>query len=258
MIFPRVSGHVGQPIRLNVTFYQGGIPTDPFAIRKVDIYQSSVRPDNLIAEIPFVLPDDPTYPSPAAQIVLGSGFAPGEFELIWDVPSDLVIPNNFFDVWNFIPEDPGSSADLDDEDLFLTKCNRFWVFPDAWFADDGLETIKIGFEPLDLKFHQPEIRTLEIGLVPLPLYDFNFNLISPIIPHLTGTISIQTENCEILVDEEPVSIGLRQGSYRSTPFVLQFKLDTTRFLKGTYRYRVTVKLPNGETRVSAFFRISIG
>ena len=100
--------------------------------------------------------------------------------------------------------------------------------------------------------------------MPLPLYDFDFNVIAPIVPHLTATFTMLTENEELLIDSETMKIGLRQGSFRTNPFVLQFKFDTSQILstgvpllKGTYKYRVQINLPNGETRVSPDFSLQI-
>lgn len=276
---PRVSGRLGQPIALNVRFFRNGIATDPFAIRRVKIYRSAVADENLIAEIPFLDPGDPDYPSPAIQEVDGSGNpVPGSFTLFFDVPNEgIPVPDIFFDVWDFIADDCSgtgggdigsdpSAVDpcLDDEDLFISQCCKFWLFSDGFFLDCGLETIRLGFEALDLKLHQPECRTIEVGLMPLPLYDFDFNAIAPIIPQLRATISVFSESGEVIIDEEPMRIGLRQGSFRSNPFVLQFLFCSSvvestgcPILKGTYKYRVTVFLPNGETRVSPEFPLQI-
>ena len=94
-------------------------------------------------------------------------------------------------------------------------------------------------------------------MMPLPLYDFDFNLVAPIIPQLRATIKIETQNNEILVNDAEMDIGIRQGSYRTNPFTLRYLVNTSDFLKGTYTYRVTVTLPNGETRVSPDFSLQI-
>jgi hypothetical protein len=148
-------------------------------------------------------------------------------------------------------------AVLDDESLWQRCCNEFWLLPEGFFCDDGLSTVRFGFEAIDVKFNQPEVRTLEVGLMPLPLYDFDFNKIAPIIPHLRATLTLRTENCETLINAEPMRIGLRQGTFRSNPFVLQFTFDTARVLKGTYQYQVSICLPNGETRVSENFSLNV-
>ena len=63
---------------------------------------------------------------------------------------------------------------------------------------------------------------------------------------------------EVLVENGEMRTGLRQGSYRTNPFVLQYDIDASSFLIGTYRYRVTVTLPDGTTRTSKDFNFSIG
>jgi hypothetical protein len=94
-------------------------------------------------------------------------------------------------------------------------------------------------------------------MMPLPLYDFNYKKLAAVVPSLQGTITIETQNNEVVVDEEKMCIGIRSGSYRSNPYVLKYLLDTTRFLKGTYRYQVTIHLPDGTTQVSSFFNLTI-
>ena len=117
--------------------------------------------------------------------------------------------------------------------------------------------MRFGFEPLDQKFYTPEARPLEVGLMPLPLYDYNFNLVNPMIPFLSPTISIETQHSEMLVDGATCVMGIRQGSNRSNPYVVKYDLDTSNFLKGTYRYWITLSLPDGTTRVSRKFVFSI-
>lgn len=259
--FPRISGRTGSSIALNATFYLNGVPTDPFAIRRIDIFQGSEKPENLVAQIPIPLPTDLTYPSPLIKPVNGSGDPiPGAFTLVFDVPSDFVAPSVYIDVWRFVGQDPGTSGsdvDLDNEAFWKSQCNRFWIFADGFFIDDGLVVPRLGFEAIDKVFRKPEVRTLEVGIVPLPLYDFDFNRIAPIIPQLNAFITIQTDNCELLVDKAPCRLGVRQGSFRTHPFVVQFTLDTNTFLVGTYQYRITLELPNGETRTSEPLRMTI-
>jgi hypothetical protein len=110
---------------------------------------------------------------------------------------------------------------------------------------------------MDIKFHQPEYRTIEVGMMPLPLYDYDYNKIAPIIPMLTGYFSLYTEGCELLIDQEPMRIGIRQGTYRTNPFTLQYAFDTRRVLKGSYKYQVSVCLPNGESRTSPKFQLQV-
>lgn len=268
MAQPRVSGRLGSQIDLNVTFYRSGIPTDPYAIRLVQIYKSAVQEENLIAEFPILPPTDSSYPYPLTRETNTQGtILSGVFHLVWDVPeSGIVVPDIFFDVWSYIPNDPGISTDsageldislLDNEDLYVQCCNEFWLYNDSFFCDSGLSNIRLGFEALDIKFNQPEIRTLEVGVMPLPLYDYDYNKIAPIIPQLSAYFTLQSDNCELLIDKDPMKIGLRQGTYRSNPFVLQYEFDTRRVLKGSYKYQVLVCLPNGESRASPFFNLQV-
>jgi hypothetical protein len=248
---PRISARTGGIVDLNVTFYRNGVAEEPFAIRRIDIYEGSEKPENLIAQIPIVDPTDSAYPAPLGRVGTGS------FVLSMDIPITFNAPAVYLDVWRFVGNDPGTGGDLNDETLWSSQCNKFWVFPDGFYLDDGLVVPRFGFEALDKTFKKPEIRSLEVGLMPLPLYDFDFNRIAPIIPQLKALITIQTENCEVLVDRDPCRIGVRQGSYRTNPFVVQYLLDTNNFLTGTYVYRITLLLPNGETRVSDDMRITV-
>jgi len=269
-VLTRISGRTGSKLRLNVTFYKNGIPTEPFAIRRVDIYRTSVQDENLLAQFPMLYPDETGYPSPVTRdIDEDDNILPGQFSLIWDVPEDLPAPEIYFDVWNYIPEEPEGwdswsaeekEAFLDDEDNWKRCCNEFWLQPNSTYCDSDLSTIRLGFEALDVKFHKPEIRNLEVGLMPLPLYDYDYNKIAPILPRLCATLTIFTENCEVLEDFQdiPMDIGLRQGSYRTNPFVLKTKIDTSMLLRGTYLYQIEVELPNGETRVSPRFNLTVG
>jgi hypothetical protein len=253
----RISARQGLPVALDVTFFRNGIAQEPFAIRRVDIYRSSVKDENLLTQILFADPGTPEYPAPAERRQDPEGnILPGAFRLLFDVPKSYS-QDIYFDVWRFIADPVGSSEDLDDPDLLICQSNRFFVFPDGWFLDDGLENIRIGFEPLDLKFRRPEKRMLEVGLTPLPLFDFNSNLVMPVLAQLQTFIRVETENCELLVDNEPCVIGLRMGSFRHSPFVVQFVLDTSRFLIGTYRYQISVRLPNGQTRLSEKFTFTV-
>ena len=254
---PRISSYTGGTVDLNVTFYRNGIPVDPYAVRRIDIYEGSEKPENLVAQIPIADPDDSSYPSPLVRTLDGSGFLPGVFTLPFDIPTTFNAPSVYLDVWRFVGTDPGTDGDLDDETAWLSQCNKFWVFQDGFYLDDGLVVPRFAFEALDKAFRKPELRSLEVGLMPLPLYDFDYNRIAPIIPQLRAFITIQTENCEILVDNAVCRIGVRQGSYRTNPFVIQYQLDTSTFLVGTYVYRVTLMLPNGETRVSDDLRMTI-
>jgi hypothetical protein len=270
---------------------RGGIATSPYAIRKVEIYKTQVIPSNLISTFVVVDPCDPTYPSPVEYIRTNTEpglcgtegqegvIVPGEYRLMLDVPPDIPVPDVYFDVWTYLPTNPcllqeeyGSEAvcledtsgciypDFDNPivtGMLLQACNKFWVYSDDWDVSDSLTSIRLGFEPLDQKFNQPEVRPLEIGIMPLPLYDYNFNLVAPILPYLTATITIETEFREVLVTDAPMEIGLRQGSYRSNPYVFRYMVHTDRFLKGTYQYSIVVTLPDGSTRCSKKFILTI-
>jgi len=249
----RTNGRVGQVSNLDVTFYRNGIPTDPYAIRRIDIYVGSVKASNLVAQVILPDPDNSEYPDPLQTISTDPGF----FRLPFSVPEDFVTNRMYFDVWRFLADDPGTDGDLDDEDLWLSKCNKFWVFPDGFHVDDGLLTLRLAFEPLDFQFKKGEVRTLEVGVTPLPLYDHDSNFSNPLIPQLTPYISIETDQGELLVDNAAGVMGLRQGSFRTNPFVCQFNLDTSNFLIGTYLYRVRVDVPTGDTLISPDLRFNI-
>jgi hypothetical protein len=262
-LFKRIAGRVGNQIELGVTFLNGGIPTDPYAIRMVRIYRKSVEDANLVAEIPISDPDSTEYPAPlevdTSKACTGDG---GAYKLTFDVPCDFPAPDLYIDVWYYIPSEAcltesGTEVDLDDESLWSSSCHKFWLYPDGWFVDDCLMVPDIGFEPLDVHFRSGEKRWLEVGLMPLPLYDFNFNQIMPLIPYLKASITIFTKGCETIVDNEPMEMGLRQGSYRTNPFNTKYFLDTSRFLKGTYMYRVTLELPDCQTIVSPDFSFTV-
>jgi len=278
--YPRISARRGQVVDLNIDFLRNGQLTDPYAIRYVEIYKSQVLPHNLVVTLPVVDLNDTLYPAPACRETEDSSpgecctepTAPtiaitGKYHLPFAVPSNFSVPDVYFDVWYYFADNPcgdlgtgPTECDIDDpiyQDKLLRCCNRFWIYPEEWFCDNGLQTLRFGFEPLDQRFHQPELRPLEIGIMPLPLYDYNFNLVNPIIPFLQPRITIETQHNELLVDDDVARIGIRQGSYRSNPYVVQYDLDTTKFLKGTYRYRIKLILPNGQTRVSQNFILII-
>ena len=261
-VYTRISGRLGNTIDLNTIFYRNGIPDDPYAVRRIKIYKSSVQDENLIAQINVSLPDATDYPYPLSREIDSGGLVkPGVFHFFWAVPSSgIVVPDTFFDVWEYIGPAPSSVSSFDptDESMWNKACNQFWLYTDGFFVDDDLETIKIAFEAQDRKFYKPEVRTMEVGIMPMPLYDYDYNLVAPIIPQLLGTIRIMTDNAEVLVHDEPMTMKLVQGTYRTNPFVLTYKLDTNNFLKGSYKYQVMVRLPNGETRSSPWFSLSIG
>ena len=268
MSFSRISARRGQVVDLNVDFLRNGVLTDPYAIRKVELYKTSVVPHNLVATIPIGKPEETDYPSPLTQDLVEGQPVDGSYHLNYTIPDDFVVPDVYFDVWYYFADNPCgelgtgdiTGCDIDDAtyDAFLLKsCNRFWVYPDEWFVNNSLQTVRFGFEPLDIKFFKPELRPLEVGLMPLPLYDYNFTLVNPMIPFLEPRISIETQHCESIVDESPARIGIRQGSYRSNPWVVQYDLDTSSFYKGTYRYWIKLLLPDGTTRVSRKFIFTI-
>ena len=287
--YQRISARRGNTVQLDIRFLRGGVPTAPYAIRKVEIYKTQILPSNLVATFVVVDPWELNYPSPVEYIRTNTEcgpcgtageegvIVPGEYRLLLDIPPDAFVPDVYFDVWSYIPTNPCEFADfaaqcevgtggylkypdLNDPaiaGLILQSCSKFWVYSDDWDVQDSLTSIRLGFEPLDQKFNQPEVRPLEIGIMPLPLYDYDFNLVAPVLPELTGTITITTSNNETLVEEEPLTLGLRQGSYRSNPYVFRYMVDTSRFLKGTYQYSVTAILPDGTTRTSQKFILTI-
>lgn len=252
---PRISGRTGGVIDLNVTFFENGVATDPYLLRRIDIYEGSEKPENLVAQIPI----NPVtgYPDPVLrELDSNNVIKPGVFILPFQVPNSFKAPQAYIDVWRFLPHDPGS-AGIDDETIWAQQCFKFFVFQDSFYGDDGLVVPRLGFEALDKLFKKPEIRTLEVGMMPLPLYDFDFNRIAPLIPRMRATITIETDAREVLVQNAPCRLGIRQGSYRANPFTVQYTLDTNAFLTGTYQYRITLYLPNGETRVSEPFRLTV-
>jgi len=268
---PRIAGRASQLSKLDVDFYHNGQLADPFAIRRIDIYRAAVLPQNLYASIPVLSPADPLYPAPVVRTAVG------QYYYAYPVPADAVAPEVYIDVWNFHATDPaaqtypppaypppypapycGTYDVLDQYDHALQACcHRFWVYPNNWYCDDKLMSIRFGFEPLCQRFHGGDYRDLEIGLMPLPLYDFDYNLVMPLIPWLTASIHVETRNAEILIQNEVMTVGLRQGTFRTNPFVLRWRLDANRFLIGTYRYRVTINLPNGVVQTSPWFVFSI-
>lgn len=269
-MFNRLSARSGQLVSLNVDFYRNGVLTDPFVIKYIEIYKSQVLPHNLVATIPITDKIDPLYPSPAQKTttdvpagVCGTDPAveeiDGRYLLPFAIPNDFAAPDVYFDVWYYYADDPcpDQTTDCDSTELLLKSCHRFWIYPESWYTNDQLQTIRFGFEPLDQKFNSPEIRPLEVGLMPLPLYDYNFNLVNPMIPYLKPFITIETQHNEVLVDSAPCQMGLRQGSYRSNPWVIRYQMDSSKFLKGTYRYNITIMLPDGSTRVSPKYIVTI-
>lgn len=280
--YQRISARRGNVVQLDMRFMRGGVLAAPYAIRKVEIFKTQVAPHNLVATFVVVNPWEDNYPSPIEFItediaggVCGTAaeqgaVVTGEYRLLWDIPIDALVPDVYFDVWTFLPTNPcdledfscttDHYTDLDDAaltGLLLQTCSKFWIYSDDWDSQDSLTSIRLGFEPLDQKFKQPENRPLEIGIMPLPLYDYDFNLVAPILPQLQGTITIETNSREVLVNNAPMTIGLRQGSYRSNPYVFRYMLNTSDFLRGTYQYFIKAILPDGSTRCSKDFIFTI-
>lgn len=254
----RIAGRIGGTVDLNVTFLRNGASAEPFAVRRVDIYRAAIVPENKLAEVVVVDPDDASYPAPILRQDSDSDgtVEAGEFILPFDIPSDWD-EGIYFDVWNVIWVDPGTDADLDDETLWSKCCGRFWVKSDGFYCTDGLESLSFAFEPLHLKFQTPEVKDFEVGIMPLPLYDFDADLAFPAIVQSTATFTIETLNCELLVDNAQMHLGLRQGSYRTNPYVWRYRLTTSDFLRGTYRARLTMTLPDGTVHVSKNMYIEI-
>ncbi len=274
----RLNASVGSSVALNATFLNNGVPTDPYTIRAVRIYKQSVREENKVMEILVPEPGSTDYetifnqlfqrvPSPTSEQtgVCGTDLPPqylaGTYVLNLELPCGTFQDGVYYDVWCFVGDlscyPDASAIDWNDESLWTCQCNKFYVKGSEWYIDDNLTNIRLGFEPLDTKFMQPEKRMLEVGMMPLPLYDYDYKKLAPIIPALKGRITIETQNCETIVSDAEMKIGLRSGSYRSNPYVLKYLVDTTKFLKGTYKYKVSVDLPNGESRVSDYFYLTV-
>ena len=207
----------------------------PYALREITIYRGSIRPGNVVATIPFPDPDGTSYPFPATET------STGEFIVPFDVPSDFVSCDAYYDVWSFFGEDPGTDG-LDATNLLISQTGRFWVHDDVWISDDDLQSLKLGFDPLDKRLRRGELRTIEVAIHPLPLYDYNYNVLAPIIPQLNPTITIHTTNCELLIEDAPCKIGIRQGKNRNAPYVIQCFIDTRTLVRGTYQYTVKVNI----------------
>lgn len=218
-----------------MTMLRNGIPTSPYAIREITIYRGSVRPGNVVAVIPFVDPGDASYPFPATEI------SPGEFVVPFEVPHNFIPCDAYYDVWSVLGSDPSTDG-IDDPTLWISQTGSFWVHDDTWISDDELRTLRLGFDPLDKKLRRGEQRTIEVAIHPLPLYDYEYNVLAPIIPQLNPTISIETVNCELIVSDAPCKIGLRQGKNRNAPYVVQCFIDTRTLLRGSYAYTIKVNI----------------
>jgi len=253
----RMSGRICGTIKLDTNFYRNGKLADPYAIREIKIYKKSVEDANLVMVVPIPMPGTSDYPFPITTDSVGV------YSLQLEIPKTFEAPDIYFDQWWFISDlncldDPsGSGFDPDDETYWQYKCNKFWVYPDGWYVDDKLMVPNLGFEPLTVQFRAGETKWLEVGVMPLPLYDFNYNQIMPMIPYICPTITFKTKNNEILIQNAKMEIGLRQGTYRSNPFVFKYLVDTSKFIIGTYNYQVTAALPDGQTLVSPQFTITV-
>ncbi len=256
-VYSRISARKGSVVRLNVRFNANGVPMDPYAIRRINIYQNSAVAENLVAQIDVVPPDDPSYPAPLVNVGGSSGDV-GEYYYDLEVPDTFIVPDSYVDKWFYIGDEltasSGSEIDIDDETLWESQCLNFYIVAaSTWYLDDDLIVPRFGFESLDKDFTKPEVRTLEVGIMPLPLYDYDFCRIAPMMAMLQATITITGSggNCDdLVVDGAPMTMGIRQGTHRSDPFVFRYKLDTSALLRGNYNYKITVQLPNGETRIS--------
>jgi len=255
--YGRLSGRIGEYISLNMSFYHNGEKNDPYAITKIEMYKSSVSVENLISTIDIVDPSDSTYPSPLSTDTTG------EYVASFEVPAEYE-EGQYIDVWYYVPSDPGS-GDLGDYEQ--TTTGQFILGTDNWFGDDELRSVDFDIDPLSNKFIKGEVKDLEIGLVPLPLYDYNVELISSLIPHLSADITILTQSNEVVTyadgseagtfSDMPMSIGLREGRYRSNPYVLRILIDTSNFYKGTYKYSIKITLPNSKIIMSKWYNFSI-
>ena len=245
-IYPRVAGRLGNTVSLNMKTLRNGRLQAPFALRRIDIYRGSIRPANQIDTINFSDPTDTGYPAPAIE------GATGCFEVLYDAPEDLVPNEIYFDVWHFVGSDPGT-ANIDDERLWISQTGMFWLYHDTWIIDDELITKRIGFEPLDKKLRRGEIRTIEVAIHPLPKYDYDFNKIAPIIPQLRPTISIRTSHNELIVNNVPCDIGVRQGHHRNSPFVVQCQIDTRTLVRGTHNYIIQVNIDDNTIASPKFY-----
>ena len=251
--YPRIAGRAGHVVRLNMSFVHNGVKEDPFAVRRVDIYRGFVRPGQLVGQIVVPPKGDPLYPFPLIQDT-----GAGQFEALFDIPNDFAVGDVYIDVWNFLPNDPGTPG-VDDENLWLAQSGQFWVLDDVWIVDDQLQTKRLGFEPLDKKLKRGEVRTLEVALHPLPKHDFDYNKFAPAISQLKPTITITTTYDEQLAGlvDAPCNIGIRQGHHRASPFVVQCLIDTRLLLRGTYRYRIKIPLSDGSIVISNEFSFTV-
>lgn len=247
-VYPRIAGRVGHIVKLNMRFLRNGRPTDPFAIRRIDIYRGSIRLGNLVSQILFPHPSDPTYPSPATPV---TGTV-GEFEVPFVASANLVPNDIYYDVWHFSGVDPGATVD---DSLWVTQRGQFWLFDDIWVTDEELRTKRVGFEPLDKKLRRGEIRSVEVALHPLPKHGYHFNELVPLLPTLSPTITVWTANNELIAGmvDAPCRLGVRQGHHLGSPFVIQCPVDTRTMLRGTYKYIIKITVGDQTIISDKFF-----
>ena len=228
---------------------RNGQPQSPFALREINIYRGSISPGNIVATIPFPDPSSTAYPFPATEIAVG------EFVVPFLVPQEFVTCDVYFDVWSFLGTDPGT-AGLDDTSHWISQRGMFWVFDDVWISDDDLRSLRIGFEPLDKKLRRGELRTIEVAIHPLPLYDYEYNVMAPIIPQLSPTMTIHTDRDELIASDAPCQVGIRQGRSLNSPYVVQCLIDTRTLTRGTYKYTIKTKIGD-KTIISPRFNFTI-
>lgn len=246
--FKRISARTGGVVALNMSFKNNGALMDPYAIIKVNIYKNKIAQANLVEMIEIVPPDSTDYPAPLERgLDDDDNPIPGKYVLNYAIPSEFE-QDVYFDEWVIVSE-CNSTDCLEDTDQCSTICGRFYVFTDCVVGDDELEKFKFGFESLNHHFSKPAVVPLEVGVMPLPLYDHKVGAIQAI-ASATAKIMIETDRQEVVLEWTPIDIALRSGSYRSNPYVLRYTLATSEFLAGTYAYKVMLKLRNGDTYVS--------
>lgn len=234
-IYPRVAGRIGNFVNLNMNTLRNGQPETPYALRRIDIYRGSPRPGQLVSTVVFPDPDSTTYPDPASETSIG------RFSVPFLVPEDFIPCEVYFDVWHFLGRDP-ETAGIDDESLWISQSGMFWVFDDTWIGDEDLQTKRLGFEPLDKRLRRGEIRTIEVAMHPLPMYEYDFNKFAPMVPQFNPTMTLWTARDELLVQDAQCKIGVRQGANRNSPFVVQCTVDTQTLVRGMYKYVIKINI----------------
>jgi hypothetical protein len=254
--YNRINARVGSVVNLNMTTLRNGKPQTPYAIREINIYRGSIRPGNIVATIPFPDPDTTNYPFPASEM------ATGEFIVPFLVPDNFVTCDIYFDVWSFIGTDPGAIGTdpgcipANDTNLWVSQPGMFWVFDDIWISNDQLKTLRLGFDPLDKQLRGGELRTIEVAVYPLPLHDYDYNVLAPIIPQLSPTITIHSSYDELIIFDAPCRMGIRQGANLNAPYVIQCFIDTRTLVRGMYKYTVKVNIDD-KVMISPRFNFTI-